>query len=111
MIIREDSLCEHETEVAEGMRREVILCKRGDERAPSSGGLVWGLVEYLEGVEGEVAFGVEIDEVVRDEWEGLVARFDDVAMELETPLEVSRVGLSEKEVADLLGVEFCSRVL
>ncbi|KAK9163711.1 hypothetical protein Syun_004613 [Stephania yunnanensis] len=82
--------------------------KCGDDGAPRSGGDVRGFVEDLAGKEGFMKVGVEVDEVVGEEREGLEAGFGDVGVELLAFLEGFGASEGEEEIAEWSGMHCMS---
>lgn len=73
MIVGPNVINKHCTEKLDCKGREFILSERGDNRAPSSGAFMWSFEEDLTGEERELGFGIEVDEVMRYERDGLNA--------------------------------------
>ncbi|KAK9165940.1 hypothetical protein Scep_001131 [Stephania cephalantha] len=101
VIVGPEPVFEHSTEEVKGEEGEVVMGKCGDDGAPRSGGVVRGFVEDLAGKVGFLKFGVEVDEVVGEERDGLEAGFGDVGVELLAFLEGFGASEGEEEITDL----------
>lgn len=100
MIVGPDILFSHPTEVLNREPWKLVLSECGYDRTPSGGRFLGSFIESLEGAQGKLALGVEVDEVMGYEGYDFETRFEDMGMQLKTLLEGPRASQGQKEVAD-----------
>lgn len=71
MIIRPNPKTDHASEELKGKRRGLVLGKCRDNRAPSGGRFGRSFIENLQRKMRQLGLGVEVDQMVGDERDGL----------------------------------------